>query len=237
MRKRNPDWALDEWLLSLEIFLNNGHLPYKEQMAYLKKHSELRQELGRLLGHDTSGSYRNPTGLWLNQMQLSYLRSGDRKGRVSAGAKRAWALFSQRPESLRKACDLIYANLHPFLRVSHHRDGLILPDLSFDTIHPEGFFLTQSHLSHDKPMMRDVVSGMVMKREKQDFILCSGCEKEFGGAQINRLHCHYSHKNQLGLIEDTMFDYSKYSLYCSECHAVVHERKPWINLREQLRSY
>ena len=69
-----------------------------------------------------------------------------------------------------------------------------------------------------------------MQETKQDFVLCNGCEKEHVGREINRLHCHYSDEEQINLLVDRKFDHHKYSLYCGDCHAKVHEQKPWIKL-------
>ena len=233
----NTPWALDEWILSLEIYLKHKDLSYKEQIKVLEEHSKMRQHLGVLLGHDPAKQekYRNSVGLWRNQQQFVKIEKGERKDkRVSKGARLAWDLLHKHPASLRTACDAIYASLHPFIGNTHRRDGVLFPsEDNLSSLHPEGFYLTHLHLAYDKPLLRAVVSGRKMKEEKQDFVLCDDCEKEHGGREINRMHCHYSDKEQINLLVDRKFDHRKYSLYCGDCHEKIHEQKPWINLRFQ----
>ena len=230
--KDNSDWALDEWILSLEIFLNNGHLTHSEQMSYLKKHVEMRQQLGKLLGHKMSSTYRNADGLWLNQQQLFNLQPGGKKGRISKGAKRVWKIFRNHPDSLRKACDLIYANLYPFINASHRRNGVLAPDLSFDNLHAEGFYLTYQHVARDKPMTIAAVSSALAAQRKQDALLCQGCGQEQADRKNTLLHCHYI-GNQLEMLEHSKFKHTQYRLYCEQCHDKEHAKRPWINLQEQ----
>ena len=230
--KKNEKWALDEWILSLEIFLNNGHLTYSEQMSYLKQHSEVRQQLGKLLGHKMSPTYRNADGLWLNQQQLFNLQPGGKRGGISPNAKLAWAIFRNHPDSLRKACDLIYANLYPFISARHRRNGVLAPDLSFDNLHAEGFYLTYQHVARDKPMTLAAVNSALTAKRQQDTMLCQGCGQEPDDRKNNLLHCHYN-GNQLELLKHSKFKHTKYRLYCEQCHDKEHAKKPWINLQEQ----
>lgn len=232
----NPHWVLDEWLLSLEIYLKNKEKTDGEQRRELEEHSKIRQHLGVLLGHEPNKqeNYRNLNGLLRNQHLLVKIEQGKRDDlHVTEIARRAWDLFHNRPESLREACNSIYASLHPFIGDTHRRDGVLPGEDNLSSLHPEGFYLTHQHLAHDKPMLRDIVSGRMMKEKKQDFVLCERCEKEHGGREINELHCHYNDKDQTNLLLEREFNHHKYSLFCSDCHSQVHEQKPWINLRFQ----
>lgn len=231
----NSRWVLDEWILSLEVYMQHRHLPIKEQERALEKHSKVRWKLGVLLGHNPAKQekYRNVDGLWLNQQQLVKLQNGDTNNkRVSQKARLVWDLFHQHPASLRKACDIIYASLLPFISDIHRRDGVIAPiEDNLSSLHPQGFYLTQLHVAHDRPLLRAVVSGALSKGRNR--VACRSCKDKFRGRDIQDLNCHYSDRDQLNLLVKPKFNSAQYHLYCEQCHDKEHAKKPWINLQEQ----
>ena len=231
----NSPWVLDEWILSLEVYLRHRHQPIKDQMSALEKHAKVRWKLGILLGHNPAKQekYRNATGLWRNQQQFVKLQNGiTNDSRISQKARLVWDLFYQYPASLSKACDLIYASLHPFISDIHRRDGVIAPiEDNLSSLHPQGFYLTHLHVAHDKPLLRAIVSGALSKG--RDRVACRSCKGEFHDRDIQALNCHYSDRDQLNLLVNPKFNSAKYHLYCEQCHDKEHAKKPWINLQEQ----
>jgi 5-methylcytosine-specific restriction protein A len=239
---RNPPWARDERILALDLYLTRRHsLPAHESTEI----ADLSAVLGRLaskLGLAGDASYRNRNGVYMKLMNFRALdpefTRGGKVGLKSLGRgdREVWQEFSSAPQR----CHMIAEAIRTAVAKSEvpHGTHVIGRDW-FDEIPEaeEGRLLTRLHIERERN--RDLVKAkklFVLKR--QGALRCEACGFDFKECYGERgngfVECHHTRPfNELPERHKTRI--SDLALLCSNCHRMIHVRRPWLSV-DQLRT-
>lgn len=229
-----PDWTRDELILALDLYFR------KPAARGNKRHpanSELSEVLNRLPIHAANqreAGFRNSNGV---SMKLSnFLRFDPTyRGRgLRAGNKleeEVWATFATDRGRLTRVAAAIKANA-----AATPPGTPAETDADDDTDAEEGRVLTRAHRFRER-------NKALVDRKKRDAARAGGrlaCETcgfvfgdRYGEVGVGFIECHHTRAlselrpGQRTRLEDL-------ALLCSNCHRIVHRRRPWLTL-QQLR--
>jgi 5-methylcytosine-specific restriction protein A len=234
---RHPDWNQDELILALDAYVKwNGSPPAKtsEGIAELSK---LMNRLRHLLGTPAQMTLRNSNGVYMKLMNfrrfdpafISQGKSGLSRGnRLEEGV---WREFHGDPVRL--------AHVAETIRAAINGDGNQfrgLPDTideSMDGVEAvEGRIITAMHRTRERS--RRLVD--LRKKEaihKTGTLSCEVCSFNFlaryGERGQDFIECHHT-KPVWTLGDGTPTRLVDLALLCSNCHRMIHARRPWLSV-------
>lgn len=224
---RNPPWTRDELILALDLYLRRGHLhPPSEEVKEL---SRLLNELPLQPNRPDASRFRNPNGVAMKlanfaALDPSYDGVGLRAG--GRGDAEVWDEFATRPEQVRQLAEQI--------RRGHKQTAAEAIDSEEDeAAFPEGRIIYRLHRSRERN--RDLVKRRKAQALKKTGTLC--CEvcgfdfsKVYGELGVGFIECH--HTKPLSEVGETNTTPDELALVCSNCHRMLHRRRPWLGLDE-----
>lgn len=227
----NPDWSRDELILALELYLaTKGRTQGQDSKAVIEL-SALLNRLAQRLGHDASQTYRNPNGVHMKLMNFRRVdpeASGGGLQRGNADEAVVWDLYAGDPGTLAAVSNAI--------RAAVASDGALVPfegDDDDDYEAPEGRLLTRLHKTYERD--RKVVTKRKAQALKAGNLRCEACSLDFGerygehGRGYIEAH-HAKPVHTLGSAGKTRV--SDLVLLCSNCHRMIHKRRPWLTVDE-----
>lgn len=237
---KNQDWTRDEHILALDFYLRHApSIPGKTSPEVVQL-SDLLNRMQDRLGGEKSATYRNPSGVYMKLMNFrrfdpSYKGKGLENGNKDEEV--VWNLYSQRPQELSQLAAHIASFTQPEVAVEVEP----LPVLESDEEEGnEGAMLSRVH------RYRERNKALVDRKKKQflathDRLFCEACgfdfEKVYGERGKDFIECHHTKPvSELSPGEKTKL--ADLVMLCSNCHRIVHRRKPWLAfdvLRSQLQ--
>jgi len=235
----NPDWARDELILALNVYLEHRpNLPRKESRA-IRKLSEVLNRLGEKLfaPDDRSVTFRNENSVHMKLM--NFLRfdpqyTADGKTGLSRGAKAeedVWTEFGGDVLHCRRVALAIIASLD-----DRESDAVWL-GLAFDDgvqEAAEGRLLTRKHLVRERNR-KLVETKRKQAIKKHGKLVCEACGFDFAVRYGNRgdgfIECHHT-KPVETLVEGNKTHIDDLALVCANCHRMIHRGRPWISVAE-----
>jgi 5-methylcytosine-specific restriction enzyme A len=236
----NPDWTRDELILALKVYLQHRPNPPGKESAEILQLSRMLNQLGEKLFPPElrAETFRNANGVYMKLMNFRRLDpqyTGDGKTRLQRGAKgeeeAVWADFAEDSVRCRRVADAIIASLDD--------SEIGAPSLDSDT--PEGFeeasegrLLTRLHL------VRERNRKLVEKKREQVLksygrLTCEACDFDFAVCYGDRGHgfieCHHT-KPIATLADGHKTHINDLALVCSNCHRIIHRRRPWLSISE-----
>ena len=232
MATRNPPWSRDELIVTLDFYLRHiTSIPDKHSPEI----SELSDFLNRLqskMGGDLPEKFRNINGVYMKLMNFrrfdpSYTGKGLERGNKDEEV--VWNLFSSEPDELRK--------------VSENIRSLVLSDeplppkevVSEDEEEgAEGQVLTRTHRYRERNIKLVKKKKEKILRERGN-LTCEVCGFDFvvryGERGEGFIECHHTRPvSELKAGEKTKI--TDLSLVCSNCHRMIHKKKPWLSIEE-----
>lgn len=231
----NPTWARDELILALDLYFK--HPP----MHISKGHPaviELSEVLNRLPLHGDVGAFtkfRNPNGVYMKLCNFLRFDPSYRGKGLAKGAhveKTIWDEFAGDRERLRRTAEAI-------------RAGLKLPDAKSpetsreddEEEFPEGKVLYRLHRARERSRtLRDRARAAAIKAGRG--LACQACgfvfKDKYGDLGADYIECHHT-RPVSELRTGAATKLRDVALLCSNCHRMVHRRRPWLGL-EQLRT-
>jgi 5-methylcytosine-specific restriction protein A len=232
MQHRNPDWTRDELILALDVYVRfKGNPPGKGSQEIL----ELSRIVNGIWGSDRSGrreDFRNANGVYMKLMNFrrfdpAYQEQG--KAGLKRGNKleeEVWADFASNPDRLARVAAAIKANLE---------------SATFDTSDPEdveeaeeGRVLTRAHQVRERSR-KLVEAKKSASRKAHGKLACEACTFEFAHAYGERGREFMEVHHALPVYQLTPGAKTRLSdlhLLCSNCHRMVHAKRPWLTLTE-----
>jgi predicted HNH restriction endonuclease len=232
---RNPAWSRDELILALNLYCLNPASPPGKQSREVIELSRLLNRMGRALGVDGSGDFRNPNGVYMKLMNFRRFdpaytgqgRVGLTRGNKDEGA--VWNEFAGDRPRLAKVAAAI--------RTAVEQDAAELAELSTDDEGmeaPEGRVLTRLH------RVRERNRRLVEQRKTKAFrekgaLTCEVCafdyEKRYGKRGYGFIEAHHT-KALASLTENSITKLEDLALVCANCHRMIHAQKPWLSIEE-----
>lgn len=227
----NPAWARDELILALDLYFK--HPPTRISKTHPAV-VELSEILNRLPIHgDVRGfaKFRNPNGVYMKLCNFlrfddSYTGKGLTKG--AQAEETVWKEFAGDRLRLRKTADAIRAGF---------KLPEALPSGGSDAVDngeefPEGKVLSRLHRARERSSaLRERAKAAAIKSGKG--LVCVVCgfdfAKTYGEVGAGYIECHHTLPVS-DLSDGAKTKLKDVALLCSNCHRMVHRRRPWLAL-------
>jgi len=181
---------------------------------------------------DFTETYRNPAGVYMKLMNFRRFDPGYSGVGLAHGNKDeqvVWDLYSDNKTELSK----LSSRITQFVSI----DGLdeLIPELPEDEEEGnEGQVLSRIHRYRERDRKL-----AVKKKEKflaeNSRIYCEACgfdfEKKYGERGADFIECHHT-KPVSELEPNGKTKVSDLVLLCSNCHRIVHRKKPWLSFEQ-----
>jgi 5-methylcytosine-specific restriction enzyme A len=233
---RNPDWARDELILALDLFLRRGRrqlpgddpdvIALSNLLNFLPIHPPgMREE-----------AFRNPNGVSMklgNFLRFEPSYEGKGLSRGSQAEASVWAEFAERPYVLRSTAAAIES-----VAASKQLTALFAAVEEDDEPEfPEGKLLTRLHRSRER-------SRELVRKKKQRTLhdvgklACEVCGFDFfefyGPIGIGFAECHHT-APLAQLVEQRASKLADLVIVCANCHRMLHHHRPMLSV-EALRQ-
>ncbi len=232
---RNPDWVRDELILALDTYLRYGGNPPGKTSAEIGELSATLNKLARYLGLTRGDRFRNVNGVY---MKLMNFRRFDPAFKVAGkvGLQRGnqleeeiWNEFAYDPERCHQVAETIKQATE-----AAHEGETITADLTEGEEAEEGRVVTALHRRYER-------SREIVRRKKERVLAqtkrlaCEVCGFDFQARYGERgsgfIECHHAKPvHQLKPGNKTRLE--DLHLLCSNCHRMIHAKRPWLSLPE-----
>lgn len=229
---RNPPWKRDELILALDLYMT--HKPGQLRASHPRV-VELSKILNALPIHEDrpdAARFRNPNGVY---MKLSnFLRFDPNYGgkglvRGNRDERHVWDEFASNPDRLTVTAAAIRSRV-----VNRPRNEIFNMHVEDEEDFPEGALLFRSHRSRER-------NAALVRRAKRLFLkqygklACVACGFDFGSRYgklgDGYIECHHTVAvSQLAPGARTRV--KDLVPLCSNCHRMVHRRRPWLSASE-----
>jgi 5-methylcytosine-specific restriction protein A len=228
---KNPPWTRDEHILALDFYLK--HLPVipGKDSREIQELSQLLNSLNSFLEHEKTENFRNPSGVYMKLMNFrrfdkSYSGVGLAHGNKDEEV--VWNLYAHQPQELSK----IAAQIKQF--ASSPQVVEIPPIPEDEEEGDEGQVLSRVHRyrERDKTLVQKKKQRFLAEHSRL-FCQCCGFDFEvtYGARGKDFIECHHTKPvSELSVGEKTRL--ADLVLLCSNCHRIVHRKKPWLGLDE-----
>jgi 5-methylcytosine-specific restriction protein A len=236
LRRRNPTWIRDELILALDLYLRYAGNPPRKGSSEIDELSETLNRLGRYLGIATEDRFRNVNGVYMKLMNFRrldpVLTEAGKRGLSRGGQaeEEIWNTFTSNPER----CHAVAQTIRQAL--SHAQKGETIADLAGDGIEEaeEGRVITALHRRYERN------SALVQAKKKTTLAMlgklaCEACgfdfREHYGGHGEGFIECHHA-KPVHRLKPGDKTKVGDLRLLCSNCHRMVHARRPWLTVEQ-----
>jgi predicted HNH restriction endonuclease len=234
LRRRNPTWVRDELIVALDTYLRYAGNPPGKESTEIADLSSTLNRLARYLGLTKADRFRNTNGVYMKLMNFrrfdpTFTDAG--KVGLSRGGKTeedVWNELASDPARCHEVAETIRAVL------TETAEGDTIDDLGLDGNEEaeEGRVVTAMHRRYER-------NAAIVRAKKHRILVRSGrlaCEacgfdfrERYGERGENFIECHHTipvHALRAG--QTTRMDDLR--LLCSNCHRMVHAKRPWLSL-------
>ena len=231
-RHRNPDWARDELIIALDYHLNHRNFDPRPQSEEIGELAQRIAKVGAALGLIERGLLlRTPDAIAMKLRNFSsfdpqYTDNG-RKGLTNGNRLEVelWEEFSGRPDEVARVANGILK-----LIGASEAEILAFDDVEFEA--SEGRIMTRVHISRER-------NSTLVKKKKAVALRqhgCLACEvcgfdflQTYGERGREFIECHHTLPiSSLG--EHGKTSLKDLALVCSNCHRMIHARRPWWSI-------
>ncbi len=229
---RNPDWTRDELILALDMYFRHRPLKISQSHPDIVSLSKLLNALSIHINPPDKRTFRNPNGVYMklcNFLRLDPEYKG--KGLVAGAAtdEIVWNEFSSDRKALAETAEAIRLNT-----CVDSLKALTNNTVPEEDEFPEGRLLFRAHVARER-------SVKLVKRAKERAmqlcgrLACEACGFEFGTryGELGKdyIECHHAIPiSQLPPSSQTRL--KDIALLCSNCHRMIHRRRPWLGVLE-----
>jgi 5-methylcytosine-specific restriction protein A len=233
MPRRNPDWERDELILALDLYFrvppNNASQDHPEVVGL----SRLLNALPIHADRPDNVRFRNSNGVYMKlcnflRFDPSYQGSGLRRGNKLEEA--VWREFAQRPDVLSATAEAI--------RTGSGTNAASAPvdESGEEAEFPEGRVLFRIHRARERsPQLVRKMKARALRELGRLF--CQVCgfdfEKTYGPQGRGFIECHHTVPLST-LASQNATRLSDLALVCSNCHRMLHRRRPWLTMSQLL---
>lgn len=226
---RNPKWHRDELILALDLFFRHNPLRISKSHEEVVKLSNILNSLPIYSNKPDKKRFRNPNGVYMKlcnflRFDPEYQGVGlERGGRLE---KEVWDDFSSDPIYLRNVAQGITSGLD-LLTVEF--DDTVDEENEF----PEGKVLYRLHKYRERN--RSLVAKAKELAIRKGSLECEVCGfdffKTYGELGKGYIECHHVVPvSEYSINAKTKV--TDLALVCSNCHRMLHRRRPWLGTAE-----
>jgi len=226
---RNPPWTRDELILALDTYFKISPRAPTPAKTEIQELSSFLNKMGRKVSVK-GGNFRTPASVVMKLMNFRSIDphySGVGLTASSRADRELWKDFAEDRERLGKVARIIWKS------DQLEQNENLMDDLEI-TEAEEGRILTRLHILKERN--RKIVERRKKITLKQKgFLACEVCGFDFkniyGKRGIGFIECH--HKKPLHTLEiGSKTRLEDLALLCSNCHRMIHARRPWLSLEE-----
>jgi 5-methylcytosine-specific restriction protein A len=230
--RRNPPWAWDEIVLALDLYFRIG-----VQSSTHPEVIELSGILNRLPIHSVrpqADKFRNPNGVNLKLANLAHFDddyAGEGMARGSRRDREVFDTYVNRRDELAT----IAAEIRSLAAAG---TAPVVPEPDEEEVDAsEGRILYRRHRMRERdPKLVKRKKAAVLKATGR--LACETCDLDFGERYGQRgegfIECH--HTNPLASSGETVTRLDDLVLLCSNCHRMVHLRRPMLSVEDLRRT-
>lgn len=228
--KRNPAWQRDELILALDLYFNINPSEINSNNQKIIELSKILNELPIFEDRLNTEKFRNPNSV---SMKLNNLRRLDPnytgKGLERGGKleEEIWNEFANDRDELHKVANRIKNGLGT---IKNEPNSNIEDD---EKEFPEGKVLYRMHRQRERN--QKMIENFKQKALESGKLYCQVCGfdffKTYGELGKGFIECHHTipvssyEENQQTRMKDL-------ALVCSNCHRMLHRRRPWLTISE-----
>jgi len=227
---KNPDWTRDEHIIALDFYLSHiPSVPGRDSSEILEL-SRVLNGLNSFLENEKTEKFRNPSGVYMKLMNFrrfdpAYTGVGLAHGNKDEQV--VWNLYANKPKELK--------NLAIHIKQFTNTETNIIPQIPEEEEEGnEGQILSRVHRyrERDKTLVTKKKNKFLKEYPR---LFCQGCgfdfEKKYGPRGKDYIECHHI-KPVSELAVGVTTKLSDLVLLCSNCHRIVHRKKPWLTIDE-----
>lgn len=240
LRPRNPDWVRDELILALDIYLRYAGNPPRKGSAEIDELSETLNRLARYLGITRGDRFRNINGVYMKLMNFRrfdpvFTQAG--KVGLSRGGKAeedVWNEFAGDPERCHEVAETVRQVL------ASAQEGETVAEPAGDLIEEaeEGRVVSAMHRRYERnPALVEAKKRRALA--KLGKLACEACgfdfRERYGERGEGFIECHHV-KPVHALKPGDKTKVEDLRLLCSNCHRMVHAKRPWLTIEQLVTS-
>lgn len=225
-RSRNPNWTRDELILTLDTY-------FKADVEKLTKNDDIVLQLSKLLqslnayeSKYRTNTYRNPDGVLMKLLNIHSIECpGKGLSNASKLDKQIFNEFVNNKQQLEMIASKIINAISTGkqFNITYEDEGFM-----------EGAILEKYHKYKERNSTA-VKSKKNKMLNEQGFLQCEICgfifEDSYGELGNGYIECH--HIVPLADIDvQKKTQMSDLALVCSNCHRMLHRKRPWITISE-----
>lgn len=231
---KNPSWSRDEIIIAMAFYMEmEGQIPSKNSSEFkiFKENIDRINAKNGLL--DTYSNLRNVNGLYMKLMNFKHLDSsysGKGLSSVSSLDVEIWNKYVNDHAAVIRLADKIVLTL---LSETEIDQSQIFDNEDFVEA-DEGQIMTRLHTfrERDKKIVRAKKESHLREFGKLSCEVCSFDYLErYGDRGFGYIECH--HRKPLCDLEiNDKTTLSDLALLCSNCHRMIHRKRPWLSIEE-----
>jgi len=219
----------DEWLLCLDVYLRHrGRMP-KENSRAIRELSESMRRIRAALAGPTGG-FRQPTGVLRRVLEFKHLDEKHVCAPKPKLAREVWRAFGDKPHAEVARIAEAIKKCTAAKEVQRVDDA----DIAQNYHAVESRILTRVHAVRER-------NAAIVRRKKEKFqdenqgrLYCEACAFDFARRYPRHgdgyIECHHI-KPLSELRPGDKTTLNDLALLCSNCHRMVHYRRPWLDMR------
>jgi len=236
MATRNPAWTRDELILALDLYFRHPPSHISKDHPEVRKVSELLNALPIHKERPDAIRFRNENGVYTklgNFLSLDPEYTGKGLTHGGIGDKRVWDEFAGDRKRLSEVARAIRENVDG-IKTLNPSELLSESGESDEDEFPEGKVLYRTHRARERN--RTLIKKAKLHALKANGKLsCQACgfafKDKYGVFGEDYIECH--HVVPVSVLKpDTKTKLVDIALLCSNCHRMVHRRRPWLSMKE-----
>lgn len=227
MTERNPPWKRDELILALDLYFQHKPSAISKTHPKIAELSDVLNQLPIHTDRPDRARFRNPNGVYMKLCNFlavdpSYHGKGlERGGRLE---QQIWDEFHSDPVELHRLALAIKAG---YLRAAAQPTNAEEPD---EDDFPEGRVIYRMHRARERnPALVRLVKARALNSDGR--LACAVCRFDFariyGPPGEGYIECHHTLPLSAAAAR-TRTRPEHIALLCSNCHRMVHRRRPWL---------
>jgi 5-methylcytosine-specific restriction protein A len=230
---KNPPWSRDELILALDLYVRHNPVKISKTHPEVIELSRVLNVLGGRLNRRVDEKYRNANGVYMKlcnflRFDPEYKGSGLKAGGVLEES--VWNEFAHDPRLLAATAKAIRS----VIATPPTNEEIELELVGGDEEFPEGAILRRARQARERN--RNLVKKAKLRaKQTKGGLWCEICgfdfKKIYGALGEDFIECHHTIPVS-ELQPNAKVKVSDIALVCSNCHRMVHRRRPWLNLSD-----
>jgi 5-methylcytosine-specific restriction protein A len=232
--QRNPPWQRDELILALDLYVRFPPKSIGQEHLEVVQLSKILNALPIHARRPDAERFRNPNGVYMklcNFLRFDQTYHGRGLSRGNRLEEEVWKQFDGKEDELARIAAAIRAG---YAHVGSPQAGDEELDEEEETF-PEGRILYRLHRSWERN--RNLVKRAKLRaKRRHGRLVCAACQFDFAafyGRPLGEdfIECHHIlPPAELQQERQTRID--EIALVCSNCHRMIHRRRPWLGIQE-----